>query len=167
MLVVLTLALSVLCIVAHEFGHLLAARFMGVPVEEFSVGLGPIVWRSARPGGTKYTLRAFPISGAIALEPESEGIRWLPIFLAGPAINLLLAAVLMQTSALYSVSGTKIGAWERLLQWERLDRTDAFSIAASVSRSYGLVNLLPAVGFDGGQCLVLLGRAIRRRRAHT
>ncbi|WP_230844289.1 site-2 protease family protein [Gloeobacter morelensis] len=162
---ILSMCLSVLCIVAHEIGHLIAALWLRVPVGSFSIGLGPVIWQSAEPGRTKYTVKALPISGSIIMEGESEGIRWLPVFLAGPLTNLALAVLLMFASAVYSGPGE--GVWQRLSKWERLDRTDAFSIAASVSRSYGLLNLLPALGFDGGQCIVLLGRMFvhgRKRR---
>ena len=46
----------------HELGHFIAARLVGVGVEEFSLGWGPRLV-SRRLGGTAYTLSALPIGG--------------------------------------------------------------------------------------------------------
>lgn len=65
------LLLSVL-IMIHEFGHFIAARLMGVRVNEFAIGMGPklIKWRK---GETLYTIRALPFGGFCAMEGEDEG----------------------------------------------------------------------------------------------
>ncbi len=59
-------------IMIHEFGHFIAARCMGVRVNEFAIGMGPklLSWGKKE---TKYTLRAFPIGGFCAMEGEDEG----------------------------------------------------------------------------------------------
>ena len=55
--------LSVL-IVVHEFGHFIVARLNGVQVEEFSLGMGPLLYKKcAAKSGTQYSLRLFPIGG--------------------------------------------------------------------------------------------------------
>lgn len=46
----------------HEGGHFLAAKAVGLRVEEFAVGLGPKLY-SRTIGNTEYTLRAIPIGG--------------------------------------------------------------------------------------------------------
>ncbi len=48
------------CIVAHEFGHYIAARTGGVKVTEFFFGFGPKVW-SMRRGETVYGVKAIPL----------------------------------------------------------------------------------------------------------
>ena len=35
-------------IAVHELGHFLAAKFCGVQVHEFSIGMGPAVWKRIR-----------------------------------------------------------------------------------------------------------------------
>ena len=50
------------CIVAHEFGHFIAAKTGGVKVTEFFVGFGPRVW-SIRRGETEYGIKALPLGG--------------------------------------------------------------------------------------------------------
>lgn len=65
------LALSLLILV-HEFGHFIAAKMMGVRVNEFALGMGPKLIKF-RKGETLYSVRAFPIGGFCAMEGEDEG----------------------------------------------------------------------------------------------
>lgn len=55
----------------HEFGHLAAAKAVGVTVHEFSIGMGPKLFSFTR-GGTKYSLRILPIGGYCKMEGEDE-----------------------------------------------------------------------------------------------
>ena len=52
-------------IFSHELGHFLAARWAGVTVLEFSIGMGPVLWRWKK-DETDYSLRLLPIGGHIA-----------------------------------------------------------------------------------------------------
>lgn len=56
-------------VIAHEFGHFLIAKANGIHVVEFAVGMGPCIF-SRRKGGTKYSLKLFPIGGACMFEGE-------------------------------------------------------------------------------------------------
>ena len=49
-------------IASHEFGHFITAKACGVRVEEFSVGMGPAIWKKQK-GETLYALRCIPIGG--------------------------------------------------------------------------------------------------------
>ena len=53
-------------IAVHELGHFVAAKLCGVKVNEFSIGMGPLVWQK-RKGETEYSLRALPIGGFCAM----------------------------------------------------------------------------------------------------
>ncbi len=58
-------------IAIHEFGHFATAKYFGVRVNEFAIGMGPAIWR--RQGEeTLYTLRILPIGGYCAMEGEDE-----------------------------------------------------------------------------------------------
>ena len=58
-------------IAVHELGHFLAAKLCGVRVNEFSIGMGPLIWH--RDGGeTQYSLRLLPLGGFCAMEGEDE-----------------------------------------------------------------------------------------------
>jgi membrane-associated protease RseP (regulator of RpoE activity) len=50
------------CIVAHEFGHFIAAKTGRVKVTEFFVGFGPRLW-SVRRGETEYGVKGIPLGG--------------------------------------------------------------------------------------------------------
>ena len=105
---VLTLAVLV---VIHEYGHYWAAKVCGVKVLRFSVGFGRVLW-SRRLGvdQTEFVLSAIPLGGYVRMLDEREGLvdpsqahrafnrkrLWQRAFVvsAGPAANLLLAALL-------------------------------------------------------------------------
>jgi regulator of sigma E protease len=67
--VVAVVAVFVVCIVIHEFGHYIAAKRFGVAVPAFAVGFGPKLIRWTR-GQTEYSLRLFPIGGLVQLAGE-------------------------------------------------------------------------------------------------
>ena len=61
-------------IAIHEFGHFAVAKLCGIRVNEFSIGMGPVLWKTVRKG-TQYTLRALPVGGYVALEGEESPRR--------------------------------------------------------------------------------------------
>ena len=66
----LILSLSILVLV-HEFGHFTVAKLCGIQVNEFSIGMGPVLWKKNHKG-TQYSLRALPVGGFVALEGEES-----------------------------------------------------------------------------------------------
>ena len=58
-------------IAIHEFGHFTVAKLCGIQVNEFSIGMGPVLWRKLYKG-TQYSLRALPVGGFVALEGEES-----------------------------------------------------------------------------------------------
>ena len=58
-------------IAVHEFGHFAAAKLCGVRVNEFSIGMGPLIWHKET-AETQYSLRLLPIGGFCAMEGEDE-----------------------------------------------------------------------------------------------
>ena len=94
-------------VVIHEAGHFGMARFLGAPVEVFSVGFGRRLWGFER-GGTDYRISLVPLGGYVripGLGPDesdvvgdgAEEIELLPrwkralILLAGPVTNIIAA----------------------------------------------------------------------------
>ena len=69
--VILAILLFGLLIAVHEFGHFATAKACGVKVEEFSVGMGPALWKKQK-GETLYALRAIPVGGYCAMAGEDE-----------------------------------------------------------------------------------------------
>ena len=58
-------------IVIHELGHFIMARKCGVLVEEFAIGMGPILYKRQK-GETLYSLRLFPIGGFCRMLGEDD-----------------------------------------------------------------------------------------------
>jgi len=105
-LVLFALVLSLL-IVAHEWGHFFVARRLGVRVERFSIGFGPILIRRVW-SDTEFCVSLIPLGGYVKLAGEnpreSRGAEWefhgrphwqkALIVLAGPVLNAVLAFVI-------------------------------------------------------------------------
>jgi regulator of sigma E protease len=107
--VVIFLAVLSVLIAFHEWGHFLAARWLGVKVITFSIGFGPKLWRrQSGEGETEYCLSAIPLGGYVrlfgddpneAVDPAAQRQAFLyqptssklAIVAAGPSFNLLLA----------------------------------------------------------------------------
>ena len=75
MSVIITFVAAVLIfgavIAIHEFGHFSAAKLSGIQVNEFSIGMGPALFKKIV-GSTQYTLRLLPIGGYVAMEGEGS-----------------------------------------------------------------------------------------------
>lgn len=90
----------------HELGHFAAAKLSGVQVNEFSMFMGPILWKK-QVGETLYSVRLIPIGGFCAMEGEDadtdnprsfQKAAWwkrLIILVAGAAMNFLVGVILM------------------------------------------------------------------------
>lgn len=67
--VVLGIFVFSLLIFVHELGHFLTAKLSGVQVNEFSMFMGPAIWKKQR-GETLYSIRCIPFGGYCAMEGE-------------------------------------------------------------------------------------------------
>lgn len=112
----------------HELGHYLAARWRGVHVEAFSIGLGPKLVGWTDRAGTVWKVSALPLGGYVRLHgqgrPEDveadERARYLRgrtfyeksvgsraiVVAAGPVANFLLAFVLF--ALLFATVGRQV-----------------------------------------------------------
>ncbi len=63
----------------HEAGHFIAAKWAGIYVHRFSLGLGsPIKWLTFRRGETEYSVSWIPLGGYVKMasgEEESSAAR--------------------------------------------------------------------------------------------
>ena len=57
-------------ILVHEFGHFIAAKRLGVRVEKFSIGFGPVLFKKKK-GDTQYCLSAIPLGGFVKLAGDN------------------------------------------------------------------------------------------------
>jgi regulator of sigma E protease len=98
-------------IILHEFGHFVAAKAVGMRVERFFLFFPPKVW-SIKRGETEYGVGAIPLGGFVkitGMNPEEElepeiaprayyhqpVWRRIVVIAAGPAVNLLIAFVIL------------------------------------------------------------------------
>ena len=106
MSILFAIALFSLLIFLHELGHFVAAKLSGVRVNEFSMFMGPAIWKKQK-GETLYSIRCIPIGGYCAMEGEDGGsddprsfdrASWwkrLIILAAGSLMNFLTGLVLL------------------------------------------------------------------------
>tara|TARA_A100001234_G_scaffold70891_2_gene62405 strand:+ start:19784 stop:21091 length:1308 start_codon:yes stop_codon:yes gene_type:complete len=106
-IIVFLLIISFLIFI-HELGHLLAAKWANVKVENFSIGFGPKIFRFNL-GETEYSLSLLPLGGYVKMQGEnilekdkdlntdpSRSFDNLPIYkkqiilFAGPLMNLIV-----------------------------------------------------------------------------
>ena len=71
---ILSLLLLGVLILAHEAGHFLAARACGIGVQEFAMGMGPLLLKKTSKKGTQFSLRLFPIGGYCQFYGEDEDL---------------------------------------------------------------------------------------------
>ena len=93
-------------IFVHELGHFMAAKASGVQVNEFSMFMGPAIFKKQK-GETLYSLRCIPIGGYCAMEGEDEDTdnprsfqkaAWwkrLIILVAGAFMNFLIGFLML------------------------------------------------------------------------
>jgi Zn-dependent protease/CBS domain-containing protein len=131
------------CVLAHEFGHIFAARRYGIGTPEVTL---------------------WPIGGVASLEriPEKPSEE-LVVALAGPAVNVVIAAVLLLFLGL-SLDGAAMTELEN-------PRASLLARVAAANIFLVVFNLIPAFPMDGGRVLrALLAMRPRRgdpgRRAH-
>ena len=106
MSVLFAILLFSILILVHELGHFVAAKLSGVQVNEFSMFMGPAIWKR-QVGETLYALRCIPIGGYCAMEGEDgesdnprafDKAAWwkkLIILVAGAGMNFLIGILLM------------------------------------------------------------------------
>ncbi|MBL0057704.1 MAG: site-2 protease family protein [Elusimicrobia bacterium] len=100
-----------LVVFVHEFGHFIVAKKSGVRVDRFSFGLGPEMF-GFQWGETRYCVAWIPLGGEVRMAGEMEPggdpkavrdpreffakpwYRRIPIVVAGPAMNYVLAYAL-------------------------------------------------------------------------
>ena len=112
-------------VTVHEAGHFFAARLTGIPVKEFSIGMGPklLSWKRKK-HETQFSIRLIPAGGYCMFygEDDTEGKeakedpraigkfapwrRMVTIFM-GPAMNFVLALIV--AAALFGVMGEDNG----------------------------------------------------------
>jgi regulator of sigma E protease len=131
--ILLFIASLLVVVVAHEMGHFIASKKIGVAVEEFGIGFPPrlfgYTWR-----GTLYSINALPVGAFVKSkgenDPTEEGSlaaqapwRRLIVYAAGPVANILLAFLLF--SAFFAIPRAVVAS-DGLLVYQVQDGSAAF-----------------------------------------
>lgn len=100
--IVLAIILFGFIVFFHELGHFLLAKKNRIDVEEFAVGMGPVLFKKIYKG-TCYSIRLLPIGGFCAMGEDDEATDspnsfnnksvWarISVIVAGPIFNFILA----------------------------------------------------------------------------
>lgn len=133
--IIVAVLMFLVIIAIHEFGHFIAARAVGVKVNEFAIGFGPTIWKK-QGKETKYAIRIFPVGGFCALEGEDtdssdsrafcnqKAWKRLVIIVAGAFFNILLGFIIV----MIIMGSTKVYAGTKVARFDE----------NAVSSSYGL-----------------------------
>ncbi len=122
-IVIAILAFCVIIII-HELGHFTAAKLCGIQVNEFALGMGPVVLRK-KGKETEYVIRLLPIGGSVSMEGENDSSDnprafnrkpvWqrMIVIVAGPIMNLILGffAALVYICTVSSVGTTTVSVF--------------------------------------------------------
>ena len=100
--IIIAIIIFSIIILFHELGHFLLAKFNGIRVNEFSLGLGPTIIGFTK-GETKYSIKLLPFGGACMMEGEDgesaderafgKKSVWarISVVAAGPVFNFIMA----------------------------------------------------------------------------
>jgi len=104
--IIIALIILAILILAHEWGHFMAARRIGIPVYEFSLGFGKKLF-STQKNGVEYSLRLVPMGGFVRMAGEEPGdmnnpdgfnhrtpLEKIILSFAGPFMNFVLAILI-------------------------------------------------------------------------
>ena len=105
MKIIIALLVFGIVVAIHELGHFSVAKWNKVTIHEFSIGMGPLLYKKMK-AETKYSLRAIPMGGYVSMEGEDEAsedpnafsnkttLQRMAIIFAGPFMNFVLTIVI-------------------------------------------------------------------------
>ncbi len=154
--------LFLILIIIHEFGHFIAAKLLGVRVNEFAVGFGPKLLKWGK-GETKYAINLIPFGGYCAMEGEEEASgdarafcnkaawRRFLIVIMGATFNLILGLILVAitlipekrftTTTVASFHENAVSVQYGLSEGDKIIAVDGRKIFTTYDLSYAFSNI--------------------------
>lgn len=183
-IILITFMILGIIILLHEAGHFFTAKYFGLNIREFSIGMGPKIWSY-----DIYILRLFPFGGYVSIEDEQfdkiENWKKLIILKAGIFMNIVTCFICL---AILDVQGVFVNFY-KLIYVTFIGISHLFTggismsnfigpvglpilvssmvknggyykgtifFAALISFNLGVMNLLPIPALDGGRILFIL-----------
>jgi membrane-associated protease RseP (regulator of RpoE activity) len=132
MSLIVAIFLVVFSIIAHEMGHWVVLQRLRVPVKEFWLGLGPVIFRTGR-----FRVGMLPIGGCIFPEPDAfEKLKpraRMAVALGGPVGSAIYGLALLAAASMLPPSAGQ----------------DGLNSLALANFMIALFNLLPIPPLDG------------------
>lgn len=105
--IIAALLILTVFVFVHELGHYSVGRLFNFEIDEFALGMGPVIVKTtSKKTGIMYAVRAFPIGGMCRFYGEDEDVKtervgfneqkvWKRalVVLAGPVMNILFAFI--------------------------------------------------------------------------
>lgn len=143
----------VLFVTAHEAGHFLAAKAVGMKVTQFFFGFGPKIWSTQR-GETEYGFKWLPLGGYVRIvgmnpleevEPADMGRTYREkkfweksfVVLAGVGMNFLIAFIMFYGLALVQGIAAPQPQVDRVVAMVEVDGVEQPSPAAAAGLEVG------------------------------
>ena len=128
-IVIAILAFCVIIII-HELGHFTAAKLCGIQVNEFAVGMGPVILRK-KGRETNYVIRLLPIGGSVSMEGEQDSsdnpraFNRKPVSIVDSAAPVATQVVFQRFGFSYSVKRVTLNILD-----EQVNAFQSFSVLA-------------------------------------
>ena len=136
---ILAILMLMLMITVHELGHYLVGKIFKFKINEFSIGMGPAIFKRKMKSGEQFSIRAFPLGGFCAFEGEDDDKDdpnafnnkkpWqrILVLIAGAFMNYVLALLIIISGKAIANDKTSIPKEMYLL------RLDPFTIICMLS----------------------------------
>ncbi len=119
--ILIAIALLLVMIMIHEFGHYTAGKLLKFKINEFSVGFGKAIFSKTKKNGEKFSIRLIPLGGYCAFEGEDEDGNSSPgafnnqapwkrliVLFMGAFFNFLSACIVAVAALMISGPGTRV-----------------------------------------------------------
>lgn len=157
--IIIGIVMFLLIILIHEFGHFTVAKLCKMKVNEFSIGMGPAIFKKQK-GATLYSLRLLPIGGYVSLDEDVESddpnsFRNKPVWMrilviaAGAFMNFVLGFIFCLFAVLSNdiVTTTTVAGFQegsissnQLMKGDTIDSINGMKIFTTMDISFQLTN---------------------------